>query len=197
MTSRFPSLPSPYLHPTNPLTPNFNEIKVMHEILFLLQSCCPGNDAILSNKINVGTRNADYVEVSAKPHSECMPDKIIKNTFSLMTCHWKKLKWDQSFIVGAPEREFKKSWIKIGRMKDVFCKRKTIVIDMIDSTCRKDGSSREHVAHELDVLMVENDSTVTKMWKNWRRTGRFFPDLNEVAETEIVTGIDAFVSIFG
>ena len=80
-------------------------------------------------------------------------------------------------------------------MKDVFHKRKTIVIDMIDSMCRKDGSSREHVAHELDILMIENNSTVTKMWRNWRRAGNFYTNVNEVTESENTNATEIIVSV--
>ena len=125
-----------------------------------------------------------------------MTDKTIEKSFSLITCHCNKLKLDKSFIAGAPEREFKNYWIKISGMRDVSCKRKNIVIDMIDGTCKKDGSSREHVAHELDILMIENNSTVTKMWRNWRRTGHFFTNVIENTESENVNAIETFVSVF-
>ena len=87
MASQFASLSSSYLRLTNPLAPNLNAIKLMHELPCLLQSCGTGNDAILSNKINVDARNVDDVEVRAKHHSECMPDKMIEKFFSLTMCH--------------------------------------------------------------------------------------------------------------
>ena len=98
MTSQFASLPYSDLHLTNPLTLNLNTIKLMYELPCLLQACGTGNDAILIDKINVDARQSDDDEICAKRLSECMPDKIIEKIFSLTTCHWNKLKLDQTFL---------------------------------------------------------------------------------------------------
>ena len=135
------------------------------------------------------------VEVRDKYYSQCMPNKKIEKSFSLIACHWDKLNLDKSHVAGTPQREFKNTWIKIGGMRDVLHKRKNIVIDTIDGMCKKDGSSREHVAHELDILMIENNSTVTKMWRNWRQTGDFFTNVNEVTASENTNATEFIVSV--
>ena len=76
-----------------------------------------------------------------------------------------------------------------------YAKEKNIVIGMIDGLCKQDGSSREHVTHKLDILMIENNSTVTKMSRNWRKTGHFFTNINKVTESENVNVIETFVSV--
>ena len=55
-------------------------------------------------------------------------------------------------------------------------------MDMIDH--RKEGCSRDVVAGKLDVLMAENHSTVTKMWKHWQATGRMLPN-TAIDESEV------------
>ena len=50
--------------------------------------------------------------------------------------------------------------------------KKQIVLGMIDVIRKKDGTSRNHVARELDLLMTGRKSTVSKVWKNWMKTGK-------------------------
>ena len=57
-------------------------------------------------------------------------------------------------------------------------------MDIIDIIRRKKGHSRDVVAGKLDVLMAQNHSTATKMWKHWRETGRMFPN-TAIDESEV------------
>ena len=83
-----------------------------------------------------------------------------------------KLGLDKTFVEGSVEFEYKKIWIQEKGMHDVFSKKKQIVLEIIDYMRKKDGSSRHHVARELDVLMAERKLSVSKMWNNWRKTGK-------------------------
>ena len=46
------------------------------------------------------------------------------------------------------------------------------MLGIIDVIRKKDGTSRNHVARELDLLVAERKSTVSKMWKSWVKIGK-------------------------
>ena len=109
----------------------------------------------------------------------CKPSNGIEKSFSLVLCNWNKLNFDNTFIPGTPEFEQKEIWCKNKKLRQAFSKKKQIVVDTIDKLCKKDGSTRDHVARELDLLMDENGLSVSKMWKNWQETGDVVKSKND------------------
>ena len=89
----------------------------------------------------------------------------------MLVHNWNKKNLDETFIIGTPEHRHEQFWIKNVNLRQAFSKKKIAAIDIVDKICQIDNHTREHVASNLDTLMNENKSSVTKMWNNYRRTG--------------------------